>query len=118
MSHFVNLRPYLMAALLCACACDENKQEREHQENEKRLDRFYEEEWIKCVNELGMDRCTIIQETGLWKCKRYSNGTPNSGLVDCAQGRFDDRIPRLPEKTGTAVELPEKPLLKKDLGHE
>lgn len=65
--------------------------DRQRHENDKRLDRYYEEEWIKCVNDLDIERCKVIQETGMRQCLGYRHGQ-NVGLEPCAQERFEDRL--------------------------
>ena len=80
---------FLVAALtLLSC---EGPKEKEQHEQDKQLDRYYELEWVKCVNELGMDRCEIIQETGFRQCQGYYY-RQERGIGPCAEERFKDRM--------------------------
>lgn len=82
-------------ALACAASgCEDQaevrRQEEEQHEREKRMDRFYDAEWVRCVNELGVERCRLIQETGMWQCRAWSYGSV-SGISGCAVERFEER---------------------------
>ena len=66
--------------------------------DQKRLDDFYETEWVKCVNDLGMDRCRIIQETGFRECHNHRSLDPNLKENECVEVRFKDRLNTLPKK--------------------
>jgi len=65
----------------------------------KRLDDFYEMEWIQCVNELGLDRCRAIQETGFIQCLHQRTSNRNAPASnECIEDRFKDRLKMLPVK--------------------
>lgn len=114
----------VVAALLLGSSCESEKAQRQREEaeaarraeeqrlREKRLEEYYDLEWIKCVNELGIDRCKTIQEIGLFK---YS--TSSRGLDESARHIMDDRHewlveqdenpePKDEEATPEAEELP------------
>ena len=76
----------------------------------KRLDDFYEGEWVKCVNDLGMDRCRIIQETGFRQCKNHRSVGGHSDIAGCMDARFKDRFATLPEKGEGTPPVEEAPL--------
>jgi hypothetical protein len=103
-----------LCGLLCAvpgCETEREKREREQERLEaKRLDDFYEGEWVKCVNELGMERCRIIQETGFQQCenKRTVNGTANHN--SCVEDRLKDRLKAItPLEAEEAEKDPDNP---------
>jgi hypothetical protein len=88
----------LVIAFGCSCEVDQTKRERE-----KKLDRYYELQWIECVNELGIERCKIIQETGFRQCENFSNGQ-HSGISVCAEERFKDRMKEVVADPAIVVE--------------
>jgi hypothetical protein len=71
----------------------------------KRLDDFYEMEWIQCVNEMGLDRCRAIQETGFVQCYHQRTTNRNGGSSnECIEDRFKDRLKTLPVETEKSSE--------------
>jgi len=84
------LRRTLIVAFVFLAGC-ETHEEKEQHERDKQLDRFYELEWVKCVNELGIERCEIIQETGFRQCQGYLYKQAR-GIQPCAEERFQDRM--------------------------
>ena len=115
------LIPSFLLALLCVSpgCVDETPAELSQKEIEqevtrletKRLDDFYEMEWIKCVNEMGLDRCRAIQETGFVQCL-HQRTTDRNGRShnDCIDERFQDRLKTLPvEDETSSPQLPEAP---------
>ena len=103
------LIPRLLLAFSCVspgCGADSpQKLAREAAEKEtkrldtKRLDDFYEMEWIQCVNELGLDRCRAIQETGFVQCQHQRTSNRNAPASnECIEDRFKDRLKTLPVK--------------------
>lgn len=100
---------YLLSVVVLLSSCVDQ----ERREREKKLDRYYELEWVKCVNELGIERCKVIQETGFRQCENFSNGA-TSGLSSCAEERFKDRMkevvgePGVPETVKRGVPEPVK----------
>ena len=87
--------------LLCALTltgCPEPGEAERQRLKEERLDDFYDREWVKCVNEIGIERCRLIQEVGMWKCRGYRPNTTEGGIKNCARQRFDDRYEQLPER--------------------
>ena len=104
----------LFAVVLLAAfsGCLDTQAQKDQLRLDKRLDRFYEEEWIKCVNELGMDRCLLIQETGFRHCDDYDASTPNHqrhGIEECVKARYEDRAALLPPEYPRAAPDPLKP---------
>jgi hypothetical protein len=75
-----------LLAFASSCEVDQKKRERE-----KKLDRYYELQWVECVNELGIERCKIIQETGFRQCQNFRSGQ-DAGVSACAEERFEDRM--------------------------
>jgi len=107
---------FLCGTLLWGVAgCESSKAEKQRLEKErldtKRLDDFYEGEWVKCVNDLGMDRCRIIQETGFRQCKNHRTAGGTSDVVGCMDERFRDRFIALPKEEAPPlpIEAPEAP---------
>ena len=106
-----SLRILLCFPLLVGLSgCETEAQKEEHRAEEKLLEEFYELELVKCVNELGHERCHVIQETGLWKCRLYQRSSTEIGNKVCAEDRFKDRL-RLLKKNPEpdAATHPEKP---------
>ena len=90
--------------------CETESQKQERRMDEKTLEEFYELELVKCVNELGQERCHIIQETGLWKCRHYERTANETGHKVCAEDRFKDRLFLLKEPPEEdATQKPEVP---------
>jgi hypothetical protein len=103
--------PLLCAALLVLPSC-ETERERQREEDErqdaKRLDDFYEIAWVQCVNDLGMDRCRVIQETGFQQCRNHrSSNAQVSGVAECLDARFADRLKMLPKASSTKEKEPD-----------
>jgi hypothetical protein len=92
----------LLAGVPGCLVDDPSKEEREEQERQdaKRLDAFYEMEWIKCVNDLGIDRCRIIQETGFQQCRGHRSVDPHRTGNNCVDDRLSDRRKSLAPKKG------------------
>ena len=88
---------FLLCALTLTC-CGESREAEQRRLKEERLDDFYDREWVKCVNEIGIERCRLIQEVGMWKCRGYRPETQDRGIKSCAKQRFDDRYEQLPER--------------------
>jgi hypothetical protein len=84
--------------LLGVSGCETEAQKEKRRTDEKTLEEFYELELVKCVNELGQERCHIIQETGLWQCRHYQSSPTEVGHDVCARDRFKDRLTLLKEK--------------------
>jgi len=93
----------MLAACVLLCACESPKREREEREDAKRLDDFYETAWVDCVNDLGMERCRVIQETGFQQCHNYRTAGATMSPTDCMQQRFDDRLGQIKESEGAAT---------------
>lgn len=87
---------FLLMTTPTGCSTPEEV-ERRH-EREKELDAYYEMEWVKCVNDLGVERCKVIQETGMWKCRGFRAHEVESGIKYCAKDRFEDRHELLEEE--------------------
>lgn len=96
----------------CDSPTEEVKREKERLDH-KRLTDFYETAWVQCVNELGMDRCRIIQETGFQQCRDHRSLHPTTSTDDCVQDRFKDRLHNLPKEDSPDKELLENPLPEK-----
>jgi hypothetical protein len=104
----------LLVAIACVgCqGCDTKPDEAEQAEQERQdakvLDDFYELEWVDCVNQLGLEQCRIIQETGFRHC--YNKRTVNGHGVsrnDCIEYRFSDRLKLIKEGNPKPTLLPE-----------
>jgi hypothetical protein len=70
------------------------KEKREAYERAKRAERYYELEWVRCVNDLGIDRCKVIQETGFHQCENWEF-KDERGIQKCAEHRLHDRAETL-----------------------
>ena len=97
--------PFLMAN----SGCETEGQKQRRHADEKLLEEYYELELIKCVNELGQERCHLIQETGLWRCRNYQRSPQETGHKVCAEDRFKDRLELLQENPEPDTTYPEKP---------
>lgn len=106
----------LVRALLCGVlagvpgclvqdAASKAKEEQERLDT-KRLDDFYEMEWVKCVNDLGMDRCRIIQETGFQHCGNQRTVSNQTSRNSCIDDRLQDRLKSLTPKAENARAAP------------
>jgi len=92
-------RAPIFLLVLLACGPGLTKWEKEEAElkaqaeyeKAKALDRYYELEFVKCVNDLGIDRCKTIQETGFHQCLAWKY-QKEAGIVACAQHRIEDRL--------------------------
>ena len=81
----------ILLLVLLACGPGPTKLEKQQAETRaqveyekaKALDRFYELEFVKCVN--------AIQETGFHQCLAWKY-QKEAGIVACAQHRLDDRL--------------------------
>ena len=105
----------LLAALIallmgCGPEISDPHQEEEYEEYEqhRRLERHYELEWVRCVNEMGIDRCKLIQETGFFQCSNW-RFKQEHGLAQCVERRLKDRSNTLPD--GDLPEVPQDPTL-------
>jgi len=101
---------FLCALLLIGTSgCETDTQKEERRAEEKMLEKYYELELIKCVNELGQERCHIIQEIGLWQCRNYKRSPQETGHAICAEDRFKDRLKWFEENPEPDTTYPEKP---------
>lgn len=113
----------LLFLISVAGACDQKSRteaaEKERQRlDSKRLDQFYEMEFVKCVNDLGPERCHIIQETGFRMCRNQETVDANGNTMnECIDNRFKDRFKTLP-KPPQAKPLPEEPYVKPEVPAE
>lgn len=88
-----------------AAEAREKRERAERHERYKMLDTYYEKAWIECANEIGRERCRLIQESGFWQCQNYSVDPRRGGVSACAEDRLNDRYTVLEEAKVKAEEL-------------
>lgn len=80
---------------ISSCIARSNAEDARELVQEKALDLFYEEQWIKCLDTLGREQCEIIQEIGLHKCEQRGSVNTTPGYKLCTTERFDARYERI-----------------------